>query len=120
MKVGLRRHVKPEIKIYAKKLRRNQTLAEELLWKELRKKKMGLRFRRQAIIRGWIVDFYCPSAKLIIEVDGGYHKGRFKEDVYRDEKISDLGFHILRLKNEAIYKNLSKVIEEIKEFNRLF
>jgi len=57
----------------AKELRRNMTPAEKLLWQEVRAKKLGVRFRRQQIIAGFIVDFYCHRAALVVEVDGDIH-----------------------------------------------
>jgi len=57
----------------AKELRRNMTSAEKLLWQEVRAKKLGVRFRRQQIIAGFIVDFYCHRAALVVEVDGDIH-----------------------------------------------
>lgn len=57
----------------AKELRREMTPAEKLLWQEVRAKKLGVRFRRQQIIQGFIVDFYCHKAALVVEVDGDIH-----------------------------------------------
>lgn len=58
----------------AKELRREMIPAEKLLWQEVRAKKLGVRFRRQQIIQGFIVDFYCHKAALVVEVDGDIHK----------------------------------------------
>src|SRR5437762_1541741 len=82
----LRNKVQPRIKTYAKRLRKNQTLQERILWDYLRSRRLGgLRFRRQCIVRGYIVDFYCPSKRLAVEVDGlGHDKNK---DDLRDARI---------------------------------
>ena len=64
----------------AKELRRNMTPAEKILWHELRANKLGVHFRRQQIIAGFIVDFYCHKAGLVIEVDGDIHDFQKEED----------------------------------------
>jgi hypothetical protein len=64
----------------AKELRREMTPAEKLLWKEVRANKLGVRFRRQQVIQGFIVDFYCHKAGLVIEVDGDIHDLQKEED----------------------------------------
>ena len=71
----------------AKELRREMTPAEKLLWQEVRAKKMGVRFRRQQIIQGFIVDFYCHQAGLVVEVDGDIHDLQQEEDARRREGI---------------------------------
>ncbi|MBS3162483.1 DUF559 domain-containing protein [Candidatus Woesearchaeota archaeon] len=62
-------------------MRQNQTESERILWEEIRCKKLGFKFRRQCIITGWIVDFYCSELRLVIEVDGDYHKDRTEEEI---------------------------------------
>lgn len=70
----------------AKELRREMTPAEKLLWQEVRANKLGVHFRRQQIIQGFIVDFYCHKAGLVIEVDGDVHDLQKEEDE-RWEKV---------------------------------
>ena len=75
----------------AKELRREMTPAEKLLWQEVRAKKLGVRFRRQQIIQGFIVDFYCHKAGLVIEVDGDIHDLQKEEDERREKVLSPSG-----------------------------
>lgn len=114
-KISYRSDVKPEIKVYAKKLRKNPTPQEEILWRYLRRKRTGLRFKRQVIFRGFIVDFYCPFIKLIIEVDGSSHNGREGYDNWRSNIIRSLKLKIIRFKNEEIDNNIIEVIKKIND-----
>ena len=69
----------------AKELRREMTPAEKLLWKEVRAKKLGVRFRRQQVIAGFIVDFYCHKAALVVEVSSRpdrFHRGEGRVDFF--------------------------------------
>ncbi len=78
----------------AKELRREMTPAEKLLWQEVRAKKLGVRFRRQQVIEGFIVDFYCHKAALVVEVDGDIHDLQKEEDERREKVLSQLGLRI--------------------------
>jgi len=101
------------ITLLARDLRKNQTQAEELLWKELRGRRfMGYKFLRQhpvfyRIDKGWveffIADFYCRELKLIIELDGGIHDSRKEYDEERDEKLNAKGLKVIRIKNERVH-----------------
>lgn len=83
-----------------KELRTNQTKAEGVLWEYLRNKKLGVKFRRQHSIGGYILDFYCIEKKVIIEIDGEIHnKTEAKEyDEIRDKFFIDLGFYVKIIK----------------------
>jgi cyclase len=101
---------------YARKLRVNETEAEKILWTYLCNKKInGLRFRRQHPILYFIADFFCPSAKLVIEVDGGVHNlpAQFEYDRNRDSELSAYGLKVLRFTNEEVMNNIDKVIQKI-------
>ena len=98
----------------ARVLRKNMTDAERCLWHHLRRKQIyGAQFYRQKPLLNYIVDFYCPQVKLIIELDGDYHKYRLKEDEERTEILNNLGLRVVRFKNEKIYHNLDEVLNEI-------
>ena len=98
----------------AKKLRREMTSAEKILWKELRANKLqGLHFRRQQIIHGYFPDFYCHQHELIVELDGGIHEFQKEYDAEREEYLIALGFRIIRFKNEEIFKDLQSVLLKI-------
>ncbi len=94
-------------------LRQNQTREEELLWQALRKKVFRVRFRRQHSFGGFILDFYCFQARLIIELDGKSHNLRKEYDRDRDRYFKQLGYETLRIKNEEIRDDVSVVIERI-------
>ncbi|VAX34134.1 Putative DNA methylase [hydrothermal vent metagenome] len=92
------------------------TDAERLLWLKIcRKQLKGYQFYRQKIIGNYIADFYCPKAKLIIELDGGQHySGERKwKDRVRDEYMRSMGIKVLRFSDKEIFRNLRGIIEEI-------
>lgn len=99
----------------AKELRREMTPAEKLLWQEIRANKLGVRFRRQQVIQGFIVDFYCHRAALVVEVDGDVHDLQQDEDARREKVLSELGLRIVRFRNDEVVRNLSAVVGRIKE-----
>src|ERR1700722_11735365 len=102
-KVTRDKHVSPDKIALAKRLRREMTPAERRLWAAIRRNAIdGFHFRRQQGIEGYVVDFYCASAKLAIEVDGGVHEEQWKYDESRDKTISRAGVRVLRIPNEAM------------------
>ena len=114
-KITRGQHVEPDKLSLAKRLRSEMTLAERILWRALRRNALdGLHFRRQQVIEGYIVDFYCAAAKLAIELDGDVHQEQWKYDESRDKAISQNGVRVLRISNEGI-RDLEAVIEHIKE-----
>lgn len=91
------------------------TKAEEKLWKELRNKKMGVKFYRQKIIGRYIVDFYCHIKNLVIEIDGDTHylgNGQEK-DFARDKHLERMGLKVIRFTNSEVLKNIDAVIKRI-------
>lgn len=100
----------------AKKLRDNQTATEIFLWNHLAKIK-GVRFKRQHPILYFIADFYCHKAKLIIEVDGGYHNipEQFCYDINRDNELAELGLKVIRFTNEIVMNNIETVLNIIEQ-----
>ena len=107
----------------AKMLRYNMTWTESTLWKKLKKKQLlGLRFRPQHPIDLYIADFYCHKIKLVVEVDGAYHKkaDQKKYDLDREKVFRSYGIEIIRFTDEEIKDNIDTVIEKIeKECKRL-
>lgn len=98
----------------AKELRQNMTEAEKILWQAVRANRLnGWHFRRQQIIAGFIADFYCHAAALVIEVDGPIHENQQEYDQTRAEAINTYNIAIIRFKNEEIFTHLSKVLAEI-------
>jgi very-short-patch-repair endonuclease len=101
-----------------RQLRKRSTTAETIFWRHVRNKKLnGLKFRRQHSIGNYIVDFYCDSAKLVIEIDGEIHdtESQNKKDGIRDENLKNMGFTILRFKNEDIKQSIGSVKLKILE-----
>ena len=97
----------------ARELRTHPTPEEELLWHRLRRNGLGVHFRRQQIIDGFIVDFYCHAAGLVVEVDGPIHDQNASYDEERDEILAARGLRILRVRNERVRANLPDVLAEI-------
>jgi very-short-patch-repair endonuclease len=98
----------------AKELRQHMTPEEKILWNLLRTNKLaGWHFRRQQIIDGFIVDFYCHAASLILEVDGGIHELRQEQDAERNAHLISRGFRILRVTNEEVNKDIQSVLQKV-------
>ena len=100
----------------ARRLRKNQTIAETRLWRELRKlRPQGYHFRRQCPIEGFIVDFACLSHRVIIEVDGFQHlePAGLEADAKRDAHLQWQGFRVLRFGNGDVKDRLDGVILEV-------
>ncbi len=103
-----------ELNERAKELRRNMTPAEKILWDQLRTNKLkGFHFRRQQVIDGYIVDFYCHAFSLIIEIDGDIHKQQVEYDAERDAHLVARGFTVLRFRNDEVVNDLPVVLEKI-------
>jgi very-short-patch-repair endonuclease len=98
----------------ARALRRNATGAERRLWQRLRREQVGgFRFRRQVILDGFIADFACLDARMLVEVDGATHSTdeQIARDAVRSAALAAEGFDILRFTNEDVYVNLDGVLE---------
>ena len=97
--------------------RKEPTIAEKILWSELKTQSLGSKFRQQHLIGNYIVDFVCLSKKLIIEVDGDYHftEVQTQLDSNRTSVLSELGFKVIRFTNEQVIKSISKVLETIEQ-----
>ena len=105
------------LKRLAAKLRNNSTLAETLLWIELKgKRMMGYDFHRQKPLGNYIVDFYSPKLKLIIEVDGVTHNYKLGEDLKRQIKLESMSLTVIRFLDSDVRNNLSGVLLIIKKW----
>ena len=98
----------------AKMLRENMTVAEKQLWSRLNGSQLGVRFIRQHPIDIFIADFYCHQYKLIVEIDGEYHKGQLYYDEGRTAELERFGITVIRFTNEEVMVDLDRVVEEIK------
>ena len=102
----------------AKKLRNNQTEAEMYLWDNLQRlKHLKIRFKRQHPVLYFIADFYCHKAKIIIEVDGGYHDipEQYLYDRNRENELNELGLKVVRFTNEEVLNSIEKVLKTIEK-----
>ena len=110
------------LKPLARNLRSNMTDAEQLVWTKVRRKQISdCQFYLQKNIGNYIVDFYCPKAKLIVEIDGGrhYENDGIKKDRERDQYFQMLGFTVLRFSDIDLLKNVDGVVERIQEHLKL-
>jgi len=106
------------LKEIRKELRNNPTAAENTLWQFLRKSQLdGKKFRRQHSIGNYIVDFYCPSEKLAIELDGGYHNETAQQlnDNERDLFLESAEVRVLRFENAEVFTDVERVLDAIKQ-----
>ena len=100
-----------------KELRRRETTEESLLWDKLRKRKFdGYKFYRQYGIENYIVDFYCPKLRLVIEIDGSQHdtKEALEYDKIRAELLNSFRIKVLRFKNREVMDNTEQILKEIR------
>ncbi len=100
----------------ARELRRKMTPAETRLWQELRGHRLGgHHFRRQQIVAGFIVDFFCHAESIVVEVDGEIHDSQKEYDAERDKILSGMGLQILHFSNQEIFEQLPQVLKAILE-----
>lgn len=105
------------LKKYRKELRKKLTPAEAALWSLLKgRQAFGLKFRRQASIENYIVDFYCPKYKIAIELDGEPHftQEQADKDQKRDKRLKELGNYILRYENLVVFDHPDFIFDDIK------
>lgn len=108
---------KPELKIIRKSLRTNGTPEEATLWRILKNKQLdGWKWRRQHSIGNIILDFYCPKAKLGIELDGNHHflSGGQIADEFKTERLLDLGIRVIHIENKLLWQMPDTVLELIR------
>jgi very-short-patch-repair endonuclease len=106
------------LKEFARKNRQKPTLAESVLWEQLRNKRLGKKFFRQYIIADYIVDFVAIECLLVIEVDGAYHSEfeQIQYDEDRTQRLQNLGFNVIRFSNENVINNTDSVVNIIKNY----
>lgn len=99
----------------ARKMRKEPTPEEAILWEVVRNNKLGVKFRNQHPLGRYIADFYCHQKKLVIEIDGKIHdlKDVIEYDKIRQQGIESIGLRVMRIRNEEIRENLPGVIEKI-------
>ena len=116
---------RPELKDLARKLRKNSTLSEILIWKYIRKNQLGVEFHRQVPVIDYILDFYSHELKLAIEIDGSSHQGDLiTKDEERQKILERMGIIFIRFTDLEVKTNISGVVEflqlEIKRLKNLY
>ena len=107
----------PNLKELARKLRKDSTLSEIMLWNYLKKKQLnGFDFDRQKPIDNYIVDFFCKELGLAIEIDGESHYGNEEKDFKRDNRLNELGVTVLRFDDLDVRYKLNNVLEKIEKW----
>ena len=105
----------PHLKDLARELRRRSTLAEILLWRQLKGKRMlGYDFDRQKPIDHYILDFFCAKLKLAIEIDGESHWQIGEEDRKRQSRLEELGIRLLRFPDIMVKRDMKNVLNSIQ------
>ena len=106
----------PALKELAKKMRKESTFSEVLLWKQLRNKSAGVEFHRQVPIDNYIVDFYCHEIRLAIEIDGGSHNDEqvSNNDQLRQQRLEDLGITFIRFNDKDVKKDMPNVLRALE------
>jgi len=94
------------------------TPAEKKLWQRIRKQNLGVKFRRQHPINRYIADFYCHEARLIVEIDGGYHndEDQIAYDMGRTRELEEFGIRVIRFTNEEVEMDVEDVLDRIRNF----
>lgn len=110
------RHARPEKFEHAREMRKVPTPEEETLWRSLRANKAGAHFRRQAVVLGWIVDFYSGDPPIVVEIDGGYHDDPevAARDAHRDSVMRAHGFTVLRFPAALVRSDALSVVSAIR------
>lgn len=100
-----------------RKLRREMTYCERIVWIHLRKKQLGYRFLRQYSVDHYVIDFYCPKLKLAVEIDGDVHDlpDQKKYDAKRQKYLEDFGIKFIRIKNEEFLGNPDNAFMKIED-----
>jgi very-short-patch-repair endonuclease len=110
-----------DLKPLARTLRTGMTDAEQRLWQRIRRKQRhGVQFYRQKPLLAFIVDFYCPAAKLVVEIDGGQHieSTHLAKDQMRDAALAGLGLRVLRFDNRQVLLETDAVLAVLDEIVR--
>ena len=114
----MRRNVRPELRAVladrAGAMRAAPTMTESILWGALSGSQLGVGFRRQVALGRFIADFAAPSARLVVEFDGGYHAARVRADARRDRVLARLGWRVLHLDAGMVQHNLPDAVALIR------
>ena len=100
-----------QLEAHAHRMRGAPSEPERVLWQALRRSQLGTRFRRQVVVQGFIVDFFAPSARLVVEVDGAHHTRQRGADKRRDRALEAVGLRVLRLPAVLVMRNLPGALQ---------
>jgi len=106
-------HYNPNLKEKARNLRKNSTLSEIILWKNIKNKSLGYEFHRQVPLDEFIVDFYCHELNLAIEIDGNTHDYNFEKDDARQKQLEGHGIRFIRFIDNDVKRNLNDVLRAL-------
>jgi very-short-patch-repair endonuclease len=104
----------PYLKMLARQLRKNSTLAEVLLWQKIKGKSYGYEFHRQVPLDEFIVDFYCHELHLAIEIDGSTHDYNFDHDDYRQKRLESFEITFIRFSDHDVKSNMNDVLRALE------
>lgn len=109
-------HNRDYLKGFRKDLRNNSTSAEATLWKHLKGKQLGKKFRRQHSVGNYIVDFYCATERVAVELDGAHHftEQGIKCDEERTKYLNGLNIRVIRFENARVFEDIEGVLSEIR------
>jgi len=114
MKPDRTRGTTPDTIAAARQLRQHLTPAEQTLWQALQNRQLnGLRFRCQHPVGAFIVDFYCPQCRLVVEVDGEIHNQQVEYDTARTIQLNQFGYRVVRFSNQDVLTHLDDVLRQI-------
>jgi very-short-patch-repair endonuclease len=99
---------------HARRTRFAPTPSEQRLWLHLSGSKIGFAFRRQLVVGNFIVDLACTKVRLVVEIDGAYHKGRVRKDASGDWRLAELGWRVLRVTDEDVRDDIASVLVRIR------
>ena len=102
-----------QLAAHAHRMRVAPSEPERVLWLALRASQLGVPFRRQVVLLGYIVDFFAPSKRLVVEVDGAHHSCQRGADARRDRALTAAGFRVLRLPASLVTSNLAAALQEV-------
>ena len=102
------------VELHARQMRSALMPSEQKLWSAINGGQLGVWFRRQVPLGRFIADFVAPAARLVVEVDGGYHARRKSVDARRDSKLARLGYRVLRLESSLVEQRLDVAVARIR------
>lgn len=106
-------HQRKVLRQRARRMRHEPSRGEWVLWQALRCSRLGVAFRRQVVLQGYIADYYACAARLIVEVDGDWHRGRSRADARRDRVLGAAGYRVLRVAEQDVLSALPQVVARI-------